>query len=288
MQHRWFEPFPFSLLDVACKMMMRFRLSFVGLLSLCLVLGCAESTDEAPPVMQAMDSLEELQEEAEAAELARLRKQAAERNVPSSDGSMATATASLPIPANVPTTGKFVVDFESTAGPFTIEVDRSWSPVGAQRFYELVKDGFYDQAGFFRVVPGFMVQFGLAADPKMTAKWRKEIQDDPVVESNKRGFVTFAKTGRPNSRTGQIFINYTDNSFLDADGFSPFGKVIKGMESVDQINSEYREQPNQGSLTSRGNEYLKSQFPNLDYVTKATVVVDDLEATSDASGDAEK
>lgn len=259
-------------------MMIPLRFGFVGLLCLVFAVGCVDSNPDSPPVLDAMDSMEALQAEAEDKKMQKLRDDAAARNAKSSvtEYGAADAMISRGVPSGVPTTGIFVVDFESTAGKFTIEVDRSWSPLGAQRFYQLVKDGFYDQAGFFRVVPNFMVQFGLAADPAMTAKWKKEIKDDPVVESNQRGFVTFAKTGAPNSRTGQIFISYKDNSFLDSQGFSPFGKVIKGMDSVDRINAEYEEQPDQGAVTARGNAYLKSSFPNLDYATKATVVVDDL------------
>lgn len=253
--------------------MMSFRIVFVALLSVCCLPGCVDTNEKSPPVMHAMDSMESLEKEAAAAELERLRAKAAAKQLEAGETELEEFTASLP--EGVPAEGKFVVEFESTAGPFTVEVDRSWSPVGAQRFYELVKDGFYDDAGFFRVVPGFMVQFGLAADPAMTAKWKRQIQDDRVVQSNQRGYVTFAKTGAPNSRTGQIFINYGNNTSLDAQGFSPFGKVTKGMDAVDRINSEYAERPDQGSITARGNAYLKSQFPNLDYVTKATITDDD-------------
>jgi len=167
----------------------------------------------------------------------------------------------------------FKADFELGNGKhFVIEVTRSWSPNGADRFYNLVKSGFFDEVRFFRVVPNFMVQFGISGDPSVSSKWRSgNIQDDPTKESNKRGYVTFAKTGAPHSRTTQIFINFKDNSFLDGQGFSPFGKVISGMEVVDAIYSGDGERPDQGQIQMKGNEYLQSAFPKLDYVKKATI-----------------
>lgn len=171
---------------------------------------------------------------------------------------------------------QFQVKFETSAGDFVIEVNRSWSPNGVDHFYRAVKSGFYDGCRFFRVKPDFVVQFGINGDPKVQAEWRnRRIRDDKVVESNKPGYVTFAKTGQPHSRTTQIFINYTDNSSLDELGFSPFGRVIKGMESVEKINSEYGERPDQGLIQQYGNEYLERQFPRLDYIEKATVLEDD-------------
>jgi peptidyl-prolyl cis-trans isomerase A (cyclophilin A) len=165
----------------------------------------------------------------------------------------------------------FKVKFDSSAGPFVIEVNRAWAPNAADHFYTLVKNGFYNEARFFRVVPGFMVQFGINADPAVQEKFRKNIQDDPVKESNKRGYVTFAQTSAPNSRSTQIFINYKDNAFLDGQRFAPFGRVTSGMEAVDKINSEAGERPNQGAIQSQGNAYLKKDFPKLDYVKTATI-----------------
>jgi peptidyl-prolyl cis-trans isomerase A (cyclophilin A) len=165
----------------------------------------------------------------------------------------------------------FKVKFDSSAGPFVVEVHRAWAPNAADHFYTLVKSGFYDEARFFRVVPNFMVQFGIAADPAVQTKFKNSIKDDPVKESNKRGYVTFAQTSAPNSRSTQIFVNYKDNSFLDSQRFAPFGQVTSGMEAVDKISSEYGEKPNQGSIQSQGNVYLKAQFPKLDYVKKATI-----------------
>ena len=167
----------------------------------------------------------------------------------------------------------FRVQFETSKGDFVIEVNRSWSPNGADRFYQLVRSGFYDDARFFRVVPGFMVQFGIAGDPQVQARWRdKTIQDDRVTQSNKKGYVTFAKTGQPNSRSTQIFINYADNNFLDNQGFSPFGRVVEGMDVVEKINAEYGEKPVQSQIQRRGNEYLNAEFPRLDYIEKARIV----------------
>lgn len=165
----------------------------------------------------------------------------------------------------------FKVKFDSSAGPFVVEVHRAWAPNAADHFYTLVKNGFYDEARFFRVVPNFMVQFGINADPAVQTKFKNTIQDDPVKQSNKRGFVTFAQTAAPNSRSTQIFVNFKDNSFLDSQRFAPFGQVTSGMDAVDKITSEYGEKPNQGMIQSSGNTYLKGSFPKLDYVKKATI-----------------
>lgn len=169
----------------------------------------------------------------------------------------------------------FQAKFETTVGDFVIEVHRDWSPTGADRFYNLVKSGFYDDCKFFRTIPGFMTQFGVNGDPKVHAKWDKAtIKDDPVKKSNTRGFVTFAKTGLPNSRTSQIFINFGNNSRLDSDGFAPFGEVIEGMESVDKIYGGYGQLPRNAmeSFDAQGNKYLNAKYPKLDAVKKATIV----------------
>ena len=165
----------------------------------------------------------------------------------------------------------FKVKFDSSAGPFVVEVHRAWAPNAADHFYDLVKAGFYDEARFFRVVPNFMVQFGIAADPAMQTKFKESIKDDPVKESNKRGYVTFAQTSAPNSRSTQIFINFKDNSFLDSQRFAPFGQVVSGMDAVDKINAEYKETPQQGRIQAEGNAYLTKEFPKMDYVKKATL-----------------
>jgi len=169
------------------------------------------------------------------------------------------------------------VDFDTTKGPFVIEVHRDWAPNGADRFYNLVKNGFYDNTRFFRVIEGFMAQFGVNGDPKVSAVWKEaRIKDDPVRVSNKRTFVTFATAG-PNTRTTQIFISYGDNSNLDSQGFAPFGQVVSGMKVVDSLYNGYGEGaphgrgPDQGRVQSEGNAYLASAFPRLDYTKKATI-----------------
>ena len=162
--------------------------------------------------------------------------------------------------------------FDTSAGTFVIEVHRDWDPSGADRFYNLVKNGFYDDCRFFRVVPNFMVQFGLSANPAVNSAWQKaNIIDDRVTQSNKRGYITFATAG-PNTRTTQLFINFKDNAFLDSQGFAPFGTVVEGMDVVDKINSSYGERPDQGKITAEGKAYLDKNFPQLDRITAAKVL----------------
>ena len=183
-------------------------------------------------------------------------------------------TASIRRPASLrdkaPET--YQASFDTSAGTFVIEVHRAWAPLGADRFYNLVKRGFFTNARFFRVVPNFMVQFGMNGDPVVTKAWLyATLKDEPVKESNKKGYVTFAKTSEPNSRGTQVFINFKDNAFLDSQGFAPFGQVVSGMEVVEKINSESGERPNQGRIQEEGNAYLTKAFPKLDYIKKATV-----------------
>ncbi len=172
----------------------------------------------------------------------------------------------------------FRAQFDTTKGKFTVEVTRSLAPNGADRFYNLVRSGYFKDVAFFRVIPGFMCQFGIHGDPNVSAKWREAaIPDDPVKGSNTRGTITFAMAG-PNTRTTQLFINFGDNVNLDSMGFPPFGKVVKGMDVVDKINGEYGEGapngsgPDQGRIQMEGNTYLKKDFPNLDYIKSATIV----------------
>ena len=165
----------------------------------------------------------------------------------------------------------FIVDFATTAGPFSVQVDPSWAPRGARRLRELVEAGFYDDARFFRVVPGFVAQFGIAADPGVSAAWRdRRIDDDPVTQSNVRGTLTFATSG-PDTRTTQLFINYGDNSFLDSMGFSPIGRVTEGMDAADAIYAEHGEAPLQSRYQSEGNAYLDDAFPELTAIESATI-----------------
>jgi peptidyl-prolyl cis-trans isomerase A (cyclophilin A) len=165
--------------------------------------------------------------------------------------------------------------FDTSKGVFVIDVHRDWAPLGADRFYNLVKNGFYDDVRFFRVLDGFMAQFGMNGDPKVQALWgRNDIKDDPVKQKNKRGYVTFAKTSAPNSRSAQVFINFVDNDFLDSQGFAPFGQVTTGMDVVDKLYSGYGRDnvPDQGRITAEGNAYLSKTYPKLDYIKTATIV----------------
>ncbi len=172
----------------------------------------------------------------------------------------------------------FNVLFQTSAGDFVVEVHRDWAPNGADRFYNLVKNGFYDGCRFFRVLSGFMAQVGMNGDPAIQQVWsRANIPDDPVKQSNKRGYVTFAQAPTPNSRSTQIFINYGDNGSLDKDRFAPFGRVTKGMDVVDKLYSGYGEGapggsgPSQATIVMQGNAYLSKEFPKLDYIKKATI-----------------
>lgn len=173
---------------------------------------------------------------------------------------------------------KFRVKLQTTEGPVVIEVTRAWSPHGADRLYNLVKIGFFEDIAFFRVIPNFMAQFGIHGDPEVARAWRgANIPDDPVVESNRRGTLTFAKTGAPNSRSTQFFINFRDNRNLDRMGFSPVGEVVEGMEAIDAIHkvgegAPRGPGPSQRRIQAQGNVYLKEAYPDLDYVESAELV----------------
>ena len=171
----------------------------------------------------------------------------------------------------------FRARFATTKGDFVIAVHRAWAPLGADRFYNLVRSGYYDGVRFFRVLPGFMAQFGIHGDTAVTTAWReRRIADDPVRRTNLRGMVTFATAG-PGTRTTQIFINYGNNDRLDAMGFAPFGQVVEGMEVVDKLYGDYGEGggrgrgPDQFRLNVEGEKYLARQFPKLDKINKATI-----------------
>ena len=174
----------------------------------------------------------------------------------------------------------YKVRFETEKGPFVVQVHRDWAPQGADRFYNLVNLGYYDGLYFFRAIKGFMVQYGIHGDPKVTAMWKDAtFPDDPVKQQNTRGRITFATAG-PNTRTTQVFINYGDNLRLDPMGFSPFGEVIEGMDVVDSLYQGYGEGaprgrgPSQARLQSEGNPYLQADFPKMDKITKATLIID--------------
>jgi peptidyl-prolyl cis-trans isomerase A (cyclophilin A) len=197
-------------------------------------------------------------------------KQSAAQSSPeesSPEQSMATQSPA----AQVPGRDSYRVLLETDKGPVVITVDRHLAPRGAQRFYELVKAKYFDGARFYRVVPGFVVQWGAAADPAVTKKWDVTIADDPVTGSNRRGTVTFAATGQPNSRTTHLFINLGDNARLDAMGFAPIGQVSSGMNVVDRIYSGYGEAPDQAQIAAKGNAYLVKEFPRLDYIKTARI-----------------
>jgi peptidyl-prolyl cis-trans isomerase A (cyclophilin A) len=172
-----------------------------------------------------------------------------------------------------PAPAEYKVRIRTTKGDVVVLVHRDWSPIGADHFYELTQMGFYNNAAFFRTVPGFIVQWGINEDPKVNKSWSEiTIKDDPPKVSNKVGTVVFAKTGEPNSRSTQLFINLGDNSgSLDSQGFTPFGEVIQGMENVMHLEMKYGEQPSQAAIADIGNPYLEEHFPQLDYVKKAVV-----------------
>jgi peptidyl-prolyl cis-trans isomerase A (cyclophilin A) len=168
----------------------------------------------------------------------------------------------------------FRARFTTNVGAFVIEAHRDWAPLAADRFYNLVKNGFYDGSRFFRVLDGFMTQFGLNGDPEIDAAWRTaNLPDEPVRQSNRRGFVTFTRESAPNSRYTMVFINATDNSYLDADGFAPFGQVVAGMAIVDALYSGYGRTnvPDQRRIVREGNAYLQQEYPKLDFIRTATI-----------------
>lgn len=174
---------------------------------------------------------------------------------------------------------QFRVKFETSRGDFVVQVHRDWAPRGADRFYALARSGYFDGVRFFRVLTGFMAQFGMHGDPVVNQKWFSErVPDDPVRQSNTRGKITFATAG-PNTRTTQLFINFGDNGMLDGQGFAPFGEVIQGMEVVDGLHAGYGEGaprgrgPDQGRIRNEGNAYLEKDFPKLDYVKRAVVLL---------------
>ncbi|MEN3342051.1 MAG: hypothetical protein V7644_1455 [Actinomycetota bacterium] len=167
----------------------------------------------------------------------------------------------------------FDATFKTTKGRFVVSVHRAWSPQGADRFYNLVKAQFYDGVAFFRVVPDFVVQFGISPYPQVSRAWVDAvIPDDPHKESNKPGTITFATSG-PRTRTTQVFVNLVDNSRLDAQGFTPFGKVTKGMAVVERLFSGYRDQPTQlqPQIENEGNAFLEKKFPKLDHIVSARI-----------------
>ena len=197
-------------------------------------------------------------------------------------GAASSTTAPLLHPAllTARAPADFKVRFTTTAGDFVVEVHRVWAPLGADRFYNLVRHGFFTNASFFRVVPNFVVQFGLNASPAVNNVWDDaKIQDDPVIQTNSRGRLVFATAG-PNTRTTQLFINFGDNGRLDGMGFAPFGEVVEGMDVVDKIYPGYGEQPQQDLITSQGDAYISQNFPKIDKIKLARVVLPASPATA--------
>jgi peptidyl-prolyl cis-trans isomerase A (cyclophilin A) len=239
---------------------------FLVLITLAAAAGCKVGGDKAP------------------AETPKAPASAAKAPAPASAAPASEATAAPTNPALLDPSkatekapDKFTVKFETTKGDILIDVTREWAPNGADRFYNLVKLGYYDDTAFFRVISGFMAQIGIHGDPKVNTVWREaRIGDDPVKQSNTAGMVTFATAG-PNTRTTQIFLNLADNPNLDAMGFAPFGKV-RDMNTLNGIYSGYGEGaprgngPAQGRVQTEGNAYLHHDFPQLDYVKHATIV----------------
>jgi peptidyl-prolyl cis-trans isomerase A (cyclophilin A) len=215
----------------------------------------------------------------------------AKKPAPAPAAKRPTPKASLLDPASLKAKAPEVcrIKFTTTKGDVVVEVNRAWAPLGADRFYNLVKNGFYTDAAFFRVLPGFVVQVGIAARPEVARVWvGARIADDQVKESNLRGYVTFATSG-PNSRTTQIFINLADNAGLDGMGFAPFGRVVEGMEVVEQLYSGYGEGaprgrgPDQGRITNEGKAYLDKDFPQLDSIKSAVILPDVTPAAAKAA-----
>jgi peptidyl-prolyl cis-trans isomerase A (cyclophilin A) len=200
--------------------------------------------------------------------------QAPSQKQPAGKTSPAGSKPSLLNPASLKAQAPDVykVKFITSKGDVVVQVTRAWSPLGADRFYNLVKNGFYNGAAFFRIVPGFVVQFGLSPDPAVSKAWREaKIPDDPVTQTNHRGYLSFATAG-PGTRTTQVFIDLVDNARLDSMGFSPFGQVIEGMDLIDKLNAEYGEQPDQGRIEGEGKSYLEKSFPRLDTIKSAVIL----------------
>ncbi len=208
----------------------------------------------------------------------------AQSSQPVSSQPVVTQTAAMLLPPSQATERApdvYKVRFQTTKGDFILEVQRAWAPVGADRFYNLVKMGYFDEIAFFRAISGFMVQFGIHGSPEVSAQWRNaNIPDDPPAgQSNSRGAISFATAG-PNTRTTQVFINYGNNAMLDGMGFTPFGHVVEGMDVVANLYQGYGEGapqglgPDQGRVQAEGNAYLKRDFPQLDYVKTARLILD--------------
>ena len=267
--------------------------SMILIASLALAAGCDSPKKDADGTAQAAASTEVKKDDAKADDAkkddakaddekkddAKPADEGADKAEPAADSAELNPILLDPSKATETAPDSYKVKLTTTKGDIVIQVTKAWAPNGADRFYNLVKAGFFNEIAFFRVINGFMAQFGIHGNPKVAAAWRDaRIQDDPVKESNTKGRVTFATAG-PNTRTTQFFINFSDrNKMLDGQGFSPFGEVVEGMDVVEKINDEYGEGaprgrgPDQGMAQAKGNEYLKAQFPNLDYIKSATII----------------
>ena len=253
------------------------KLNLILILALSVVLGACGGNKAPADAAKAEKSVETKNEAPSKAEGAKTEKApaAAEPAKPADGphpGLMDPSQAKLSAPP------KFKAKFETTKGDFVVEVTKEWAPKGADRFFSLVTIGYYTDIPMFRVIEGFMVQFGIHGDPKMNKVWRNaSIPDDKVSQSNTPGMITFATRG-PNTRTTQLFINYGQNARLDGMGFAPFGKVVEGMDVVNKVYSGYGEGaprgrgPNQGRMQSEGNTYLKAEFPEMDYIKSISIV----------------
>jgi peptidyl-prolyl cis-trans isomerase A (cyclophilin A) len=215
---------------------------------------------------------------------------ASKTGTPAAGASAAKPSLFSPASLHAKAPDVFKVQFTTTKGDIVLEVHRDWAPLGADRFYNLVKNGFFTNTAFFRVVPGFMVQFGLAANPAVNKAWETaNLKDDPVKQSNKRGMLTFAKTSLPNSRSTQLYINFGDNAGLDPQGFAPIGSVVEGMEIVDKIYAGYGERPDQQRITEEGDAYIAKNFPMIDKIKLAKVLpAEPAAAPADKSAPADK
>lgn len=228
--------------------------------------------------MLSLEKVDASRTEASAAMAERLQlAQADTAEAPAAPAEEAKPAVAVEDTSKWPTTAPdvFKLKFECSNGDFVLELHKDWAPLGVERFYEICKEGVYNDARFFRVVPGFMVQWGIPADPNLAAQWKEAtIKDDPVIQTNSPGMISFATSG-PHSRTTQVFINYGDNKRLDGMGFAPFGKVVEGMDVVKAINAQHGERPNQGMIQAKGNEYLKAAFPELDYVKTVRLLTEE-------------
>ena len=241
---------------------MKKLISIASILMLTSLVACSPSEKNAAQIN------EQNAQNAQAAEAPAAQAPAA---APAKRDDAAFAKLLEPSKLNETAPDQFVVTVKTTKGIVKIEINRDWAPKGVDRFYNLVKVGFFTDIAIFRMVKGFVIQFGIHGTRLVSSVWEKaNIDDDPVKESNLRGTLTFA-TGGPNTRTTQLFINLNDNIRLDMMGFSPIGKVIEGMEIIDALNFEYGERPNQGRIHAQGNQYLRSQFPNLDYIESMVI-----------------